>query len=157
MAGTIWRKIGNPTAIKSSIFRDEIEREVKTIEKAALDDFKRTTATWKHKPKFTATLKKEQDRITLTVGTDDLQYKFVDGGTRVRYAVMSKDFKAKTQPDVILSTPGKGKVLFVSKKHPRPGIKARHFTKWIMKSITPEFKRVVKNALQRFTRRTGSK
>lgn len=54
---------------------------------------------------------------------------WLDLGTRVRYAVMSNPFIPKTRAGQLQSWAGKGKMLFVSKKHPMPGIKARKFSK----------------------------
>jgi hypothetical protein len=56
------------------------------------------------------------------------KYKFLDDGTRVRYAHMSKGFVPKTRSGQLNSWVGKGKLLFINKKRPLPGIKARHFT-----------------------------
>jgi hypothetical protein len=56
------------------------------------------------------------------------KFMWLDEGTRVRYAVMSKGFIPKTRTGQLNSWAGKGKMLFVSKKHPMPGIKARKFT-----------------------------
>lgn len=91
-------------------------------------DFGVTVQTWQHKPEFTITA----EGNTRTIGTDATQgagriYKFVALGTRVRYALMSTPFQAKTTPGFIGSTAGLGRVVVISKKHPRPGIVARRF------------------------------
>ena len=57
------------------------------------------------------------------------KYKWLDDGTKVRYAHMTKGFIPKTRGGQLNSWVGKGKMLFVSKKRPLPGIKARKFTK----------------------------
>ena len=54
---------------------------------------------------------------------------WLDLETKVRYAVMSPNFIPKTRKGQLNSWAGKGKMLFVSKKHPMPGIKARKFSK----------------------------
>ena len=54
---------------------------------------------------------------------------WLDLGTKVRYAVMTKNFVPKTREGQLNSWAGRGGMLFVSKKHPMPGIKARKFTK----------------------------
>lgn len=54
---------------------------------------------------------------------------WLDEGTKVRYATMTPGFIPKTRAGQLQSWQGKGKMLFVNKKHPRPGIKARKFTK----------------------------
>src|SRR5450759_2671498 len=87
-------------------------------------DYLRTVETWKNVPKFERVVEISGDTVTVMVGTDDLIYKFVDLGTRVRYATMSPDFKAKTRPGILGSRAGSGEMLFVDKKHPKPGIQA---------------------------------
>lgn len=153
----VMRAIKPATPFKSSVFREEMLIAAKEIEKQALEDFKRTTATWTDKPKFS--VKVDQGAsvggIRIQVATDDAAYNYVDKGTKVRYATMSKDWVSKTEPNVIQAFPGKGKKLFVNKKHPRPGIKARNFTKIIAKSAKTELARVAKNALARAARRSG--
>jgi hypothetical protein len=100
-----------------------------------LVDFKVTTRTWSTQPDFV----KEKDPGVRRVYTTNLIYKFVSGGTRVRYATMSPGFIAKTKTGVIGSTAGKGGMMFVSRKFPRPGIEARKFDvairdKWIKRT-----------------------
>jgi hypothetical protein len=148
-------KPGKP--FQSSVFREEMLVAAKEIEKQALEDFKRTTATWTNKPKFS--VKVDQGSgvggIRIQVATDDAAYGYVDKGTKVRYATMSKDWVSKTEPNVIQAFPGKGKKLFVNKKYPRPGIKARNFSKIIAKTTQKELSRVAKNALARAARRSN--
>lgn len=151
------RAIKPATAFKSSVFREELLAAAKEIEKQAMEDFKRTTATWKHKPKFSAKIDSGASvgGVRIQIATDDPAYNYIDKGTKVRYATMSNDWKSKTEPDVIQSFPGQGRKLFVNKKYPRPGIKARNFTKIISKTTKAELARVTKNALARAARRCG--
>lgn len=95
-----------------------------------------TVQTWKRRPEFRVSTPRPGERI---VSTDNKIYKFVSGGTRVRYATMSRDFIPKTRPDWIGSGPGRGRRLFVSRKHPRPGIKARRFEHAIIRKWGPRF------------------
>ena len=95
-------------------------------------DFLVTVQTWSTKPDFV----KESENGVRRIYTTNLIYKFVSGGTRVRYATMTPGFMAKTKSGVIGSTAGKGGMMFVSRKFPRPGIEARKFDiavreKWI--------------------------
>lgn len=151
------RAIKPATPFKSSIFREEITAAAKQTQKDMLDDFQRTTATWKNKPKFETKIEigAGAGGVRITVTTDSDIYKFVDKGTRVRYATMSKDWKSKTTPNEIMSEPGRGRKLFVNKKIKRPGIKARNFTKIIARTYRKEFSDAVKNALARAARRSG--
>jgi hypothetical protein len=56
------------------------------------------------------------------------KFLWLDKGTKVRYAHMTKGFVPKTRAGQLNSWAGKGKMLFVNKKRPLPGIKARNFT-----------------------------
>jgi hypothetical protein len=96
-------------------------------------DYLRTVETWQHIPKFERIVEVTGDTVTVLVGTDDPIYKYIDLGTRVRYATMTPGFVAKTRPGILGSRAGKGGVLFISKKHPKPGIEARRFTETIQK------------------------
>ena len=148
-------KPGRP--FQSSVFRAETLKAAKKIEKEAKASFEMTVKNWKHKPKFAS--KTDEGAtvggIRIQVATDDPIYLYVDKGTKVRYATMSKDWKSKTEPDVVGTFPGKGRRLFVNKRRPRPGIKARNFTKHIAKTTKIELDREIKNALARAARRSG--
>ena len=94
------------------------------IAQAMQADYYVTVATWKHKVDFIINDYKEFGR---EIFTWDDKYMFVNDGTRIRYATMTPNFSAKSRPGSIGSVPGSGGVAFISKKHPRPGIKARSF------------------------------
>ena len=96
-----------------------------------LRDYERTVETWQDKPAFEQVVEISGDTVTALIGTDSLIYKFVDLGTRVRYATMSPDFAAKTKPGFLGSTAGRGGMVFVDKSKPKPGIQARRFTEII--------------------------
>lgn len=121
------------------------ERAIENFLNAAAEDFRVdflvTTQTWKDKPAFTIE-KNPGERI---VATNNKIYKFVSGGTRVRYATMTPDFVAKTTPDTIGSGPGRGGKAFVNRNKPKPGIKARNFPAAIKKKWGP---RMTKLCLQ---------
>jgi len=142
---------------QSSIFRKELLKAAKEIKADALADFKKTTANWQHKVKFSSKVDQggSVGGIRIQIATDDPIYFYIDEGTKVRYATMSPDWQSKTEPDVVGTFPGKGRRLFVNKKRPRPGIKARNFTKHIAKTTQKELARVTKNALARAARRSG--
>lgn len=90
-------------------------------------DFDATVATWDNKPTFWAKTTVTEKEIISHVSTADLIYKFITGGTKVRYATMTKDFVAKTVPGVIGSRAGAGGLLYVSVHNPHPGIEGRNF------------------------------
>lgn len=156
-------KPGRP--FQSSIFRDEVRREADAVRRDMLDDFQRTTATWKHKVKFTSKVSANAAAggVRIEVSTKDRVYGYVDEGTRPHIirpkrakalAFPGGKYKPKTQPQVILSTPGgsSGKTVVRPEVH-HPGTEARKFSETIKKSYSKEFRRRMQNALDRFARR----
>ena len=116
-------------------------------------DFDSTVEHWKNKPAVEKEVKLERAPKFSVVGRvwiKDKIYYFISKGTRVRYATMSSDFKSKTSPSRIKSRPGAGRVIYVSKRKPRPGIKARNFNikiaKWRYRNFVWAGKRAMKNA-----------
>ena len=112
----------------------------------ALPQFEKTVRTWTHQPRFTP------QRMTRGWGVsiDPLYpYKWVNEGTRVRYATMSADWSSKTKPNVIASYRGSGRMLFVSRKRPRPGIKARNFQDIILRRVQARAANSIREALSK--------
>jgi len=85
----------------------------------------------------------------------NLNYKFVVGGTKVRYATMTPDFESKTRPHALDSRPGAGGLLFVDTRRPRPGIEAREYDKDIAKDQQPKFKKRGMAAMARIRKVSG--
>lgn len=100
-----------------------VENTLTMTAKAVKVDFDTTTRTWKDQPEFTI----EKAPFQRIVATDSDIYRFVTRGTSIRYATMMPGFAPKTAVRLIGSMAGKGSKAFVSKKHPKPGIKAREF------------------------------
>jgi len=84
-----------------------------------------------------------------------LKWLWLDLGTKVRYATMTPKFAAKTRTGQLNSWKGKGGLLFVNKKRPRPGIKARKFTKALAKKWTPKFKKDIQAATAKARKQSG--
>lgn len=106
-------------------------------------DFDTTTRTWQKRPVFTIQVAPFQ-RI---IGTDDDVYRYVSRGTSIRYALMSGDFAPKTRNRYLGSNVGKGGVVSISKKHPRPGIQAREFEQAVQDKYNKEFPVNVQRAI----------
>jgi hypothetical protein len=106
-------------------------------------DFETTVDTWASKPKFII-YKGQAMRI---VGTSDSIYRFLNSGTRVRRAVLSPDFRAKTSPGFIGSRRGRGGRVYVSKKVNLPGIKPRKFSNAIQEKWQKQFPIQLQRAL----------
>jgi len=121
------------------------EQALKELGEEAKALFEKTVETWSDKPSFR--VNELQNSVTVTTG--NRIYSYIDKGTSVRYAVMSEDFNPKTRSRVIGSTGGRGKMIFVSRNHPKPGIQAREFSVVIQermqKKFAAKFKSVIKS------------
>lgn len=105
---------------------------------------KRTVIKWKGaRPVFTTEIHLSRtgggiaEVTTRPTGTKKAVNKWVwlNEGTKIRWAMMSPNWKSKTTPGTLITNKGRGKVLFVGKRAfkrlglpPRPGIKPREWT-----------------------------
>lgn len=133
---------------------EAVERAMDMTAEDIRIDFQVTTQTWKGKPLFKIVNKGDAERW---IGTDSDIYRFVNSGTAIRYATMTPDFSAKTTPGHIGSVQGKGGVAFISKKHPRPGIKARDFDKVIGDKWTKRFPQLLQRSINVQARKIKSR
>lgn len=146
------------TAIKARVpdinrivapFEKEMNHYLDLVEKS----FDSTVATFRHnKVSFDRTLERRGSGAGLieiigTIGTDNKVYIYLNNGTKVRYATMSKDFQAKTKVGRIKAGPGRGKLWFVSRAKPNKGIKPRKFDELIAKSRQRNFELAFKRAV----------
>lgn len=124
-----------PGKFDPDAFSREIIKEAEKLNGEIQKDFEKTVATWNHKPRFKATVSVQQDLIEGYVRTvrifgdkpPELIYYFINQGTKVRYAKMTRDFEPKTRVRVIDSFPGAGGLDSVDVRFPMPGIKGREF------------------------------
>jgi hypothetical protein len=113
----------------------ELENEAKYLEK----QFKKTTRTWKHKPRFESITAVTGQSMELLVGTDDVIYGWVNNGTK-KHPITPRNksgllrfrkdgYKPKTRVGVVNSFAGrKAKPpLYSFKQVTHPGIKPRNF------------------------------
>lgn len=107
-----------------------------------LRDLEATVRTWNKKPTFDVTITRTGDDYSVTAGTDNEIYGYVDGGTkahairpkRSKYLRFSSGYKAKTRVGIIGSNDGgsSGDDVF-SKGVWHPGFPGRKFTETIQK------------------------
>lgn len=132
------KKLWNTKKLKRAI-----DNALDGVALVAKTKFDVTTRTWDRRPSFVIR-KKSGERI---IYTTDLIYKFISGGTKVRYATMTQGFRPKTRVRKLVSYKGRGGVAFISKKHPRPGIKAREYPEEVIKEVekimVPTFQRAL--------------
>lgn len=164
-----FKAIKPATKFKSSAFRTEMTDAANVMLPLVAADFNKAVATWKEKPKFIkrvvvgnqaggALAKKVTGNaggVMLEVLTLSDIFRFLDEGTKIRYATMTKNFQAKTRPRHIGSVRGRGGLLFISRQRPRPGIKAREFTSTIHAKWQPRFFKAMQAALQRGAVKSG--
>jgi len=136
--------------------RLEMLNELRRQGRIFKNDFKATTRTWEHQPEFKEEIHLGANQASVTVTTNSDIYKFVDKGTRIRWALMSGNWKSKTRTGVIGSVRGRGRMVICGRRammkrriKARPGIKARKFSSTIKTMRTPGFTRGMQNAIKR--------
>ncbi len=144
----------------SSVAEKLLKDEAKNIK----TEFAKTTSTFKHRVTFENKNTSTRSQLSRLVFASDKPYFFVVRGTRIRWALMSQDFSAKTRARVIGSRGGKGGVVILGKRAmqargiaPRPGIKAREFDLEIIKIRQPKFERIAIRAFARAARKANAK
>lgn len=123
-----------------------LRKVVKAEAKFADTLFGLTYKTWENKPTFFQDFKESSEQMvasTLTSGTGSKNnpYPFITRGTSVRFALMTDDFSPKSKVGFIGSGRGRGGVVYVDKRRPRPGIKARKYEEEIAKREQPKFEK----------------
>lgn len=144
-----------PKKIDTAVFLEEFTGAVKKTIDSADVEFKKTYSSWRGKPDFVKSVDASPTKITGSDTTDDDKYRYVTRGTSVRYATMTPDFVAKTQPRVLGSGAGRGGLLYVDKRRPRPGIKAREFEEMVESQEEPKFSQRVEQAANQAAKKSG--
>lgn len=111
------------------------EFTARDVSDRSLDLFEATVADWDHKVEFFSFVTHKVEGSTVSTGTKDKPFFFVDEGTSVRRALLSRDWQSKTTPGSLQSGPGRGRVVAISKKFNFPGITARDFSGQVAKII----------------------
>lgn len=135
-------------------------KAVKDAEKAALDEaqaealiaLKKTVATWETPARFTARRSKGADGGSVNIFSSTQVWLWLDQGTRVRYATMTKGFQPKTRTGVLYSYVGSGGVATVqtrpgSWKMRHKGITARGWSGLVQERVAPIIRRAYQDGL----------
>lgn len=154
-----------PQRLNVDGFRQEILNELRAEGRDHRKALKPTVATWKgEKPKFESLIGLERGSagsasvLTGPTGSEKAVWKWrwLDEGTRIRWALMSRDWKSKTRRRVFGSFRGRGRVVIAGRRamqrrniRPRPGIKAREWSVTLMKRRRRPFTRRMIGAMQR--------
>lgn len=173
-----FKSIKPGTKFKSSVFRQRTQAAAEHMAPKIQDDFEKTTATWKNKPKFKTEVRVGRAAggdlakkvigtatgVSLEVSTDDPIYGFVDEGTKPHPIVAKKaarlfyrkGSKPKTLPRVIGSGAGApGTTVGRPQAVQHPGTKAREFSVVIQKKWQPLFYRAMQAALEQAAGESG--
>ena len=130
-------------------FEDEMEHWTEL----ALKKFLSSVQTWKRNVLFETEIRfagsGPTTRVIGEVYTEDEVYGYLNNGTSVRYATMTKNFVAKTKPGRISAKAGAGRVSYVDKHRPRKGIKARKWDQLIAKGTERNLEKAFKRAIDK--------
>lgn len=135
--------------VPKSLFKNlrAMDRAIEnTLTGAALgakEDFEATTRTWRRRPVFFI----QKETRKRKVFTTNIIYFFLTWGTKVRYATMTPDFRAKTRTRYIGSNKGRGGLAFISKMKPMPGIKAREFVEEVGEKWDKKLPEIMQRAI----------
>lgn len=136
-------KIFRGEAFKTGVIAQTIRSDMRTYSRKVIESLEETTENWQHaKPTFeverTRVAPSFSQKIELTVGLGgskkgQKKWVWLNEGTDVRHAVMSKDFRPKTRVGTTKTGSGHPpyKPEFVSKAILMPGIEAREWTRVI--------------------------
>ncbi len=127
------------------------------------NSFQLTSLTWKkEKPAYGRISKKKKKELSVTVGVlkdtkGNRKWIWLNGGTSLRWALMSSDWKSKTKPRRLKSGRGQGRVVIVGRRamqargiRPRPGIKERGWIDIIEKKTSKPFKSLMTLAIREY-------
>ena len=99
-------------------------------------EYEKTTATWKHHVTFTirphTTGRVRHYVDVFSSGQNSRIYWFVHEGIAVMHAVFSNDWSPKTEPKVLGSGPGSGRVVRIRPEYKGPLYEPREFTDTII-------------------------
>lgn len=146
---TVWKQI-KPARLREDAMRLALLNGMRRMGTKIKADFEKTTATWKHKPKFEVMVSLTKPGPTVVVDTNDEIYRYVNDGTEAHVILPKKakalrfpgTFTSKTVPGVLEARQGSsggGDVFAKGVLH--PGTKARNFDKMIARKWQGLFKR----------------
>jgi hypothetical protein len=153
-----------PKKLKVDEIRLEILNALRAEGRDQRQELEKTTQTWKReKPKFESLIGLERPPggasvLTGPTGSDKAvnKWTWLNEGTKIRWALMSRDWRSKTTVGKFSSGPGRGGVVIAGRRamtarniRPRPGIKARNWTTILQKRRRRPFTRRMIKAIQR--------
>jgi hypothetical protein len=166
MPSVIFVKVIKAKKLNSASLRMKLINQMHVIARGVLDDYKSTTRTWEHQPKFEKVMALKPNGPELLVGTDDRVYRYVDEGTkphriiaRNKFALAFKlNYKAKTIPGKLTSRKGgaSGRRIFRYMVD-HLGFEARGFSKLIQKKWERRFKDRMERTMKEWAKHAQTK
>jgi len=158
-----------PSRLNVDVYRQEILNDLRAEGKVHQKELKKTTRTWQGEtPKFESLIGLERGSsgsasvMTGPTGSDKAvnKWEWLNKGTRIRWALMSRDWQSKTRPRWFGSGRGAGRVIIAGRRamtmrgiRPRPGIEARGWSDDLTKRRRRPFTRRMIGAMQRASRK----
>jgi hypothetical protein len=127
---------------------DVVDVVAKQFSVDAKKELLQPTSTWNHSVCFEQKIITTRGKVTVTIFTKDDIYRFLDQGTKVRYATMTPDFSPKTRVRTLSASSGIGGLSYVSLLKPRRGIEAREFTSVVKENQERKLVPLFGNALK---------
>jgi len=132
---------GDETLRQIHAVRQAWFQALKAETRAIKDDYEKTTRTWRTDVFFKTKVKSGPNESYGEVWTGSPTYWFVHESVSVMRGVLSADWSPKTQPRVLSSGAGSGRLLYASKKVSKPPYEARKFTEKIIEDHQPAFQK----------------
>jgi hypothetical protein len=156
MAETAWTiKAIKPRKLNIAAVRMEILNALRAEGTVQRNLLKQTVATWEgDKPEFETLIGLDSGNASVMTGPVGSmlgvkKWNWLNEGTRVRRAVMSRDWRSKTSPRSYRSGAGRGRVVFISRKISMPGIKAREWSRMVQEQRRRPFTTSMMAAMRR--------
>lgn len=158
MVDSVWQfKVVKPKQLSIGAVRANILNALKDEGKHAVSLLNQTIENWQDPPRMTSEIGYKGGDVAMIAGpTGGMEavkkWHYLNSGTRIRYAVMSRDWQSKTHPGSLRSGRGQGRVVARGRKQvprPMPGIEARGWTSTINKMMRKGFHRKIQQAVTR--------
>ncbi len=166
MTVVVAMKAIKPQRLKQDAIRLEILNALRAEGKQQKKLLKQTTASWSgEKPTFESLIGLTGSDATVVTGPTGNtkgvnKWTWLDQGTKIRWALMSSNWRSKTKGGTLKSGGGSGQVVIAGKRamqarniRPRPGIAARGWSSMVTKMRRKPFTRLTIKAMQKGSKR----
>lgn len=157
-------KVIKPSRLREDAMRLALLNGMRRMGTKIKQDFEKTVATWKNKPKFEVLVSLTKPGPTVVVDTNDPIYRYVSEGTkphvilpkRAKALAFKGTYTAKTVPGVIESRAGgSGGADVFSQGVLHPGTKPRRFQKLIADKWRKAFRSEMEQVMREVRKESG--